>query len=135
MVAAGEDELICDFAQTYHVLHWRGLPPLLAATLAAGLPEDSRVKRRISGAQQNTNTLLLAHLADSAALLLWRYAKSGTPKPQSFVELLTGTAEPEPEIRVFRSGADFDRALARFVPPQSPPAAATAPPKGTPNRK
>ena len=87
----------------------------MAAVLAAGLPADSRVRRRESGALVNTDTLLLAQIADAVGLLLWRYAKPGTPKPPSLAELLTGRTAPEPEIRVFRNGAAFDRALAKFI--------------------
>ena len=42
MLAADEDAVICDFAEVYHVLDLRALAPPLAATLAAGLPPDSR---------------------------------------------------------------------------------------------
>ena len=37
MLNAGEDELVCDFAETYHILDLRALPVPLAATLAWGL--------------------------------------------------------------------------------------------------
>lgn len=102
-------------AQFYHVLDWRGLPLRLAAILAAGLPAESRVMRRLSVEAVPINTLLLANIADAAALLLWRYAKDGTPKPPSLTALLTGQQKPEKEILVFRSGKDFDKALARFI--------------------
>ncbi len=82
MVADGEDDLICDFAQTYHILDWRGLPLPLAATLASGLPGDSRCKLRITGAAVPLQTMLLASLTDQVSLMLWRYAKEGTPKPE-----------------------------------------------------
>ena len=62
-----------------------------------------------------TDTLLLANIADTAAMLLWRHAQKGTPKPASFVDILTGKEKPEPQIRVFRDGAAFDRELARFL--------------------
>lgn len=73
------------------------------------------MKRRASGNGIKTDTLLLAGIADNVALLLWRYAKEGTPKPRSLTELLTGQADPEPRHKVFRDGAAFDRALARFI--------------------
>ena len=126
--------MICDFAQIYHVLDWRGLPLTLAATLAAGLPEESRCHRRSRGTEVDTNTLLLAQIADAAALLLWRHAKPGTPRPPSFTAILSGDPPPEKptRFRVFTDGKTFDRELARFVLPQSPPqAAATAPSKGS----
>lgn len=75
--------------------------------------------RRISGESCATNTLLLAHIADAAALLLWRHCKNGTPQPRSLAAILTGRAEAEPEteIRVFRDGKAFDAELAKFIEP------------------
>lgn len=99
------------------MLDWRGLPLKLAAILASGLPEESRVRRRKAGSAVKTDTLLLANIADTAALLLWRHAKKGTPKPEPLMDVLTGRAKPRPQIRVFRDGAAFDRALRRFVAP------------------
>lgn len=96
-------------------MDWRGLPLLLAATLASGLPEDSRCKRRRSGAKVPTETLLLATIADSLALLLWRYAAQGTPKPESILDTLLRETPKEKPFRVYRSGAEFDEALAKFI--------------------
>ena len=42
MAALAPDELVCDMAETYHVLDWRALGLPLAATLAGGLRETSR---------------------------------------------------------------------------------------------
>lgn len=103
------------------MLDWRGLPLRLAATLAAGLPEDSRCVRRACGAAVGTATLLLARIADATALFLWRYMKPGTPKPRSVVDLLTGQAETEPPegLRVFADGKAFELALSRFITPST----------------
>ena len=75
--------------------------------------------RRISGENFGTDTLLLAHIADAAALLLWRHCKNGTPQPRSLAAILTGRgeAEPETEIRVFPDGKAFDAELAKFITP------------------
>lgn len=96
-------------------MNWRGLPLTLAAILASGLPEESRVRRRAAGRDIGTDTLLLAGIADSVALLLWRYTKAGTPRPRSLTEILTGQAEAAPTVMVFRDGRAFDEALARFI--------------------
>lgn len=73
------------------------------------------MRRRASGSRIGTDTLLLANIADAAAMLLWRHAKKGTPMPASLVDILTGKEKPEPQIRVFRDGSAFDRELARFI--------------------
>lgn len=87
----------------------------MAATLASGLPEDSRCKRRRSGAKVPTDTLLLAAIADSLALLLWRYSAQGAPKPESILDTLLRDKPKEKPYRVYRSSAEFDAALARFI--------------------
>ena len=96
-------------------MDWRGLPLLLAATLASGLPEDSRCRRRLSGARVPTDTMLLATIADQLALLLWRYAAQGTPKPESILDTLLRDKPKAKPFKVFRSGAEFDAALAKFM--------------------
>lgn len=49
MMATDEDALICDFAETYHIYDYRQLKPSYAATLAAGLREDSRIRTILGG--------------------------------------------------------------------------------------
>ena len=110
MSANSEDDLICDFAEYYHVLNWRGLPLRLAATLAFGLPTNSRSKRRLSGLDAPIETLLLAKITDLLATWLWWHTEDGEKgrnRPQSMVELLTHSQKPEPKHRVFKTGADF----------------------------
>ena len=49
MVASDEDALICDFAETYHILDYKALPLKLRATLASGLRDSSRSKLILHG--------------------------------------------------------------------------------------
>ena len=110
MSAGSEDDLICDFAEYYHVLYWRELPLKLAATLAIGLPADSRSKRRISGIDVPIETLLLAKITDLLATWVWWNSEDGSKgrnRPQSVVAALTASNKPEPKHRVFRTGNDF----------------------------
>lgn len=71
MAAQYPEELTCDMAETYHVLDWRALGLPLAATLAAGLRENSRTRMALAGAKVPTETLLLGQAADALQLLLW----------------------------------------------------------------
>ena len=43
MVGAGEDALVCDFAEQYGVLDWRAHGARLAAALAVGLRPYARI--------------------------------------------------------------------------------------------
>lgn len=110
MSAGSEDDLICDFAEYYHVLYWRELPLKLAATLAFGLPPDSRSKRRISGIDTPMETLMIAKITDLLATWIWWNSEDGSHgrnRPKSLVELLTTGKKTEQKHRVFVSGEDF----------------------------
>lgn len=89
MLVRSEDALICDFAETYHVLDWRALPVRTAATLACGLRDDSRIKMLISGSRYKADTLLLAGIADRLSILAWMKTKDGQKgrnKPKMIVD-------------------------------------------------
>ena len=119
MLAADEDAVICDFAETYHVLDYRALDPSLAATLAAGLAPDSRIMRKMSGAKLDTGTLLAASCADNLAFIAWAQTEDGAKnrnRPKSILQALTGAAEEKPsEIRRFATGMDFDAEWRRIA--------------------
>lgn len=108
MIALDEDALICDFAETYHVFNYESLPVELAAILAAGLREDSRIMKKLMGLRVDLKTLLLAHIADNTAYNVYaktKDAKTGRNKPKSMVEALQ--KEKKEEIKLFASGDDF----------------------------
>ena len=119
MLATDEDALICDFAETYHILDYLALDPSLAATLAAGLAPESRIMRKLSGAKLGTKTLLLAACADSLSFLAWAQTEDGAKnrnRPKSILQALTGAAEEKPsEIRRFATGMDFDAEWRRIA--------------------
>lgn len=104
-VASNRDALVCDMAETYGVLDMAALPVPLLATLAAGLGEDSRSRRAMSGTPVAANTLLLAAIVDSLAGIY--AALTGAKPAKSMVQALTGGSEPEGPLRTFDSGEDF----------------------------
>ena len=64
MLAADRDALICDLAETYHVLDLTALPVPLLATLAAGLRGDSRIRSvldAISGKEEQSDSKPVAY--------------------------------------------------------------------------
>jgi hypothetical protein len=112
MAAGDGDALVCDFAQTYHILDWRALPAALAATLAAGLPEGSRSVRRLQGLKAPLETVLLAQIADRLAVWLWWHTGAGQagrdrPEPVAPLLLAPQARRREEGVRVFATGADF----------------------------
>ena len=91
--------MVCDLAETYGVLDYRALPLVTAATLAQGLPDTSRIKRKISGAGAlDTQTALLAIIADRVGHIAWMFSEAGQKgrdHPASILDTLTGKTEPE----------------------------------------
>lgn len=114
MIAQYEPELICDFAETYHILDYTALPVSLLVTLFSGLGEGSRVQQRLSGEMVPLRTLLLAAMVDRLSVLLYantKDAKSGTNRPRSLVAILTGEdTETNAGTEAYASGDDFEAA-------------------------
>ena len=113
MVSADEDALICDFAETYHLLDWRALPVRLAATLAAGLPEISRIRMKMAGTKTPVSLLMQAAMVDRLSLLVWMQTKDGQKnrrRPRSITQALTG--EPQRgAVQAFDSEEEFWAAI------------------------
>lgn len=110
MIVLDEDALICDFAETYHVFDYKSLSVDMAATLAKGLRNNSRIKMKAMGLEVDSSTLLLARIADNTAYNLYaktKDAKYGRNRPKSMVEALT--KKESDKLKGFDSGADFLR--------------------------
>lgn len=117
MIAADEDALICDFAETYHIYDYRGLRPSLAATLAAGLRPDSRIKMAMAGLQYDPALLLSAAAVDRLTTLAWMQTNDGQRgrnRPASIVEAMT-RGKADGEARGFASIADYELARKRAI--------------------
>ena len=121
MLAADRDALICDLAETYHILDMTALPVPLLATLAAGLRGDSRIRLAMAGETAATGELLQAAMLDRLTTLCWMQTRDGAhgrPRPPSVVDVHSGKDKPTktnnpPEA--FATPADFERARARIL--------------------
>lgn len=107
-------------AETYHVLDIRALSVKLLATLCAGLPEGSRVKRSLSDAPASLDTLLLASIADNLRWLVWSQTKAGRKgrnAPASILNRLYESKEKKTSDSpdVFSSPEAFEAARARII--------------------
>jgi hypothetical protein len=110
MFAVGEDELICDLAETYRIYDYEQLPPQKVAAFAVGLRDDSRIKMKLSGMKVPANTLFLAQIADAANTLIWMNSKDNknpSKRPKSLVEALTEPKKDEKPLK-FSNGSEFD---------------------------
>ena len=118
MIRLDEDALICDFAETYHIFDYRSLPVKLAATLAAGLRDSSRIRMKASGMKAPPDQIFLAALIDSVEALRYGFtedARKGKNKPESIAASLTGgEKKKESGYMTFKTAEEFEEALARI---------------------
>ena len=117
MIAADEDALICDFAETYHVYDYKALPVSYAAALACGLGPDSRIKMVISGIKIPTDVALQAAIIDRLSLMLWMQTEDGAKgrnRPKSLLDELTREKQ-ENQVAAFASGDEFVRMWAMLA--------------------
>lgn len=119
MIATDEDALVCDLAETYHVLDYRSLPARLVATLAAGLRESSRIKLKMAGMPCTSETLLLAMAVDRLSLLFWAKTDDGQKnrnRPESiYMRILGANTKQESDIVAFESRSDFEAERKRLM--------------------
>lgn len=98
------------------MLDWRRLPLRLAATLAAGLGEDSRSRRALAGGVPPSQAILLATIADGVNTLIWMFGfEKGAARPPSIRDKLLNIGdepeEPESEYRGFDTAEELQAAL------------------------
>lgn len=113
MIEIDESALICDFAEVYHILNYKMLPLTQVAILAQGLPDDSRIKRKISGQKIKMDTMLLGAIFDQINAYLYsmtKDSKTGRNRPKSCVHLMMDPEEDRPQNQSFSSGEEFKRA-------------------------
>lgn len=120
MIAFDEDALICDFAETYRILDYRALPVNLAATLASGLGENSRIVRAMRSEKMSLDTTLLAMAVDKIANLVWMLSDDGKKnrnRPESVLKQLLERPQKKQDndVCLFSSAVDFLTARARIV--------------------
>ena len=118
MLATDADALTCDMAETYGVLDWHTLPLPLAAVLAAGLRETSRIRMKMSGARATPETMLLAAVTDRLGLL-WQNteeARHGRGCPPSVFNLLMGIESGQSgPVAGYATPEDYEAARARIL--------------------
>lgn len=111
MISLDEDAMVCDLAETYHILNYRALPPKLVGVLVCGLRDNSRIKMKISNMSVDADRLLQALIADKLQILIWQRTEDGAKGrnfPKSIYEKLLNPQKEESNNMAFSSGADFD---------------------------
>lgn len=118
MLKLDENALICDFAETYHIFDFRALPARRAATLAAGLHDNSRIKLKAAGLPCASETLLLALAVDHLGFIAWSKTQDGQKnrnRPASIYSRLMGLEQQKTnEVAAFDSAEAFERAMQKI---------------------
>lgn len=108
--------MICDLAETYHIFNYRELPVRILAALVSGLRANSRVTMAMTGAKVPDDIAILSIIYDRLTQWVWMNSEDGRRnrnRPASLYEQLT--KDHEPELEVFDSGEEFDRAYAAVI--------------------
>jgi len=88
------------------------------AVLSFGLPDSSRIKRKMAGMKVPLETLLSAVIADRLGILIWMQTKDAQKKrnmPRSIAELINTEPKEEKKTQVFDSSEDFLKAWNRIA--------------------
>ncbi len=91
-------ELICDLAEVYHIIGYRGLPATTLAAFVVGLRPDSRVGMAMNGTKIPTRDLVQIAILDNLTWLRWSRTKDGSKgrkAPKPLLDLFLGEAETE----------------------------------------
>lgn len=112
MINRDETALICDLAETYHILDYRSHPVTLVAALSAGLRENSRIKMRLADMPVAPEILLLATIADRIEMFRYGFT-DGKKEPVSIVDKLYGNVKKN-DTTGFDTAEEFEAALAKL---------------------
>lgn len=84
------------------------------ATLAVGLPDSSRIKRKYSGINLTMEQMLLAMLVDGMNISVWqRGGGKKSRKPMSIFRKLTEKTKPKDELMSFRTPDEYEAWMER----------------------
>lgn len=119
MISIDEGALICDLAETYHIIDYRSFDLIFISTLAAGLRDNSRIKMKISNQKIDVNTMLLASTLDMLRLIFWSKTKDGAKnrnRPQSILKILDPKEKDvKHDHATFVSCEDFEKERKRLL--------------------
>lgn len=88
--------------------------PSLVATLAVGLPDSSRIKRKYSKTRLTLEQMLLAMIVDGINISVWqRGGAKKSRKPISLFKKLTEEEKPKDELMSFKSPEEFEKWMAK----------------------
>ena len=111
MYAADHDALICDMAETYHILDIHAIPVPLLAVLASGLRDNSRIKAVMSGSRVFPPEYGIALIHD----ILAQAFRSEQAEPILLSDIVFGEAKKKTDSRGFDTAEDFEAYRKKIV--------------------
>jgi len=110
-------EMLCDFAEYYHIYKIEEHPVGYIAILLCGLPSKSRTVMAISGQNVETSEMLLAMAVDRLSLIWWsktQDASKGRNRPKLIMESMNDKPSHN-DIKGFDTVEEFERARAQIL--------------------
>ena len=115
MLGVDRDAVVCDLAETYHILDYKAVPVMTLATLCAGLHDDSRIKMRMMGLRHIAPSFAFVRMADTLTILNYALtAKKGAKMPTLYQDIMTSKQEKRKQDG-FSSIAEFEDARKRLI--------------------
>lgn len=110
MLAADRDALACDLWETYQVRDMEALPMKDLVVLSCGLRDNSRMKMKMAGLQNNMDRLLIAGCFDLLMHIRCGLFGSGEAMPNSMYGTLMGIEQirGEKEIVSFDTAEEWE---------------------------
>lgn len=112
-----KNELICDFAEYYHIYDMRAFNIRYIAILAVGLREESRTKIKMNNMKLGMQSLMLAKIADNTSFLVWAKTEDGmnnVNRPPMILQALMKADDPE-AAQGFDTVEDFQAEYERRI--------------------
>lgn len=117
MIEEGEDDLICDLAETYGIYNYKSLPVQLVAVFSYGLRENARIWKKLSGGR-NVDREIQVLILDNLNWLVWAQTEDGSKnvnKPESIYNKLFGDGKSKKsDIVAYNSPEEYRQAWERI---------------------
>ena len=106
MYRTDKELLLCDLAETYNIYDFKQLPLTKIAAFSVGLRDNSRIKQKVNGISTDSETLLLAAIADRLGLII--AAMTGQDPGGSITKIILGISEKKTtNVKSYESAEDF----------------------------
>ena len=104
-----EDLMICDLAETYGIIDYHQIKPDILAVLVLGLPQGSRIMRKLTNAKLSYIDSVLALIFDALQVIAYNQGhKKGSKKPESLYKKIIAEDKKD-EYMTFTSPESYER--------------------------